>query len=231
MEEASSSSDIFVGLLACFLMGVVPVFFIISLVMTVVRKTKGWAFAMIGSVLLGFVCFVMIAIYGSDRAGAEESTKAVEAPVKFELTDGTAIFEPQGKWSVVDMGFRDTHLEIGSANGHDYYAVFVDEKENLPADFLLSDFVAVSLEFAKSTLSGPELGEPKPVKIAGMSGIQREIVGTAADVDYVYLCTFLEGPGRFYHLLGWTRAPYRETSVPLLEAVADTFREIEPKSP
>lgn len=229
MEEASSSSDTLIGLVACFLMGVVPILFIISLVMAIVRKSKGWAITSMATVLLGFSCFVLLAIYGADQAKEEGVETAKEAPVKFELSDGTAFFEPQGTWSFVDMGFRDTHLEIGNSNGHDYYAVFVDEKENLPADFLLSDFAAVSLEFAKSTLSAPELGEPKQVEIAGMPGIQQEVVGTASNVEYVYLCTFLEGPDRYYHLLGWTQVPYRETSLPQLESVAETFREIEPK--
>lgn len=233
MEEVTTAADStspILGLAACFLMGGMPIIFIISLIMTVVRKSKGWAILTVGSVVVGFVGLIIVGALAPDKESGDV-VAAKEAPAKFELTNGGAFLQPKGKWTVVDMGFNDTNLEIGNQNRLDYYAVFVDEKKNLPADFLLSDFAAVSLEFAKSTMSGVEIAEPVKVNIGGMAGIQQELVGTAGNIEYVYLCTFLEGKNRFYHLLGWTQVPYRDTSLPVLEEVAATFRETGPKAP
>ena len=66
--------------------------------------------------------------------------------------------------------------------------------------------------------------KPKPVKVGGVSALERRFILTQDKLRIQYIRCVVDGPEHFHYLSFWTLASRAKTSLPVLEAALRSFK-------
>jgi hypothetical protein len=146
-------------------------------------------------------------------------------PSTITATDGQSQITLPVGWSVQKDLHDDAELQAANLRQEQYVIVLTENK----ADFVDTDLASYADVVLDSFLENVET-EDRPtgrsVSINGAKALQYEIRGTVDNIKVVYWLTAVEGSQNYYQVLTWTLASKAEQNAPILQEVAQSFREV-----
>jgi hypothetical protein len=212
------------GLIACFLFVAIPVFFIVSLILAITRKSRAWTIATVITGTLGLLFIVGSLAFGfySGFQAVKEGRKAGE----FTTSDGLAMITGAAGWRILELNSEDATLSVGNLFAEEYLIVISEAKSIFEPGFGLTDFAEVASEQTIDSIEGAIVTELVAKTVNGMPAFEREISGEIEGIDITYFNTYLEGGSHFHQVLTWTLTKRKEKTMPNLKAAAASFREV-----
>ncbi|MCB1064340.1 MAG: hypothetical protein KDN20_15660 [Verrucomicrobiae bacterium] len=211
------------GIFGCVLVIVIPVLFIVSLILAIVKKSKAWTIVCVISGLLGLgligtsIFFAAKGISAAAKAASE--SKILTGP------DGQFHLDVPGNWSENNLGSEDASVQVGNLFREEYLLVIEEPKADFEAGFTVSDFAELASGMVEESLAVGNRGELTELTINGLPAARCRIKGSADGVQVVYLNTYVEGANHFYQVMAWTLPSKEKTAFPIFEKAVGTFRE------
>lgn len=209
------------GVLGCLLVISIPTLFVVSLVVALVKRSRGWAIAAgaTGSLLLALIAVAVVA----GVVGARRAARASDEIQTVSASEGRAVLDIPGNWSTLDLGNADAALTVGNLVREEYLIVIAEPISDFDLD--LDGFTSLASGLTTGALDGVESASPRPLEINGFPARRVEIDGTSDGLRVSYLGTYLQGAEHYYQLLAWTLPSKRAEAFPRFEQVVGTFRE------
>lgn len=201
-----------------------PAVFLFSLIMALTRKSRGWV---VGAVISGILAllFLVGGVVVAVLAGVKEAKESAR-PRAFSTSDGIATVMGAARWRDLDIGSEDASLGIGNVALEQYLVVISESRADFPEGYTLAEFAELASDQALANLAEVEAAEFSEVTVGGMPGLRHEVTGKADGLGIFYLNTYLESPGHYHQVMTWTLAENQDRYRSVLEAAADSFREV-----
>ena len=207
----------------------IPTLFIISLIKSFKRKTKGW---IVLCVFCGFLLIVPVSLifYGVYRGlinRLEYSTPEHDIPPGGEITSQDGLFKLKvpNDWKILKNLNEAAAMQVGNLMKEQYLIVIVDMKEDF--DGSLSEHVSITSQHIASSADNAQISEPEHLYINGRQAIRYYITGTIGRAKVKYVQTTIEGQQAYYQILAWTLPSRFEDASEAFEQVAQSFQEID----
>lgn len=226
MNEASTGYEMgyaLGGIFGCALMFAIPVLFIVSLILAIVKKSKAWTIVCVISGLLG-LGFIGVSSYFAVK-GISAAAKAASEAKTLSGPDGQFHIDVPGNWSDNDLGSEDASVQVANLFREEYLLVIEETKADFEADFTVSDFADLASSLVEESLVGGNRGELTELTINGLPAARCRIKGSADGVQVVYLNTYIEGAEHFYQVMAWTLPSKEKIAFPIFEKAVSTFRD------
>lgn len=229
----SDSSAYNMGFAAGAILGVVLVLGVIamglfSIIMSFVRRTKGWIIAAIIFCLLGavgVVTGVVFAARGMGKAIAEASK--AKAAVS---DDGWVSVEIPGRWTTLTELPENATLRVGNKFKEEYLMLISERKIDFEGALEIYAEVTTSA-MSKKLGANPEIGPIEDTMVGRFHAKRRRMAGKVSNLRIVYLHYSIESPEGFHQLIMWTLPSKERTAWPVFEKVAGSFAVVgSPKS-
>ncbi len=183
------------------------------------RPFRWWILAIIIVGLMGLAVCGIVGVGMLTLLGQEVEPSTITA------TDGQSQITLPVGWSVQKDLHDDAELQAANLRQEQYVIVLTENK----ADFVDTDLASYADVVLDSFLENVET-EDRPtgrsVSINGAKALQYEIRGTVDNIKVVYWLTAVEGSQNYYQVLTWTLASKAEQNAPILQEVAQSFREV-----
>lgn len=205
----------------------VPTLFIIGLVQSFRKKTKGW---IILTCLMGLVLLVPITAlsYGlfKGASNSQDYSSQQKVPENREIIseDGLCKLIIPTHWVLLENLNEAASLQIGNLLREQYLVVLSDLKEDF--DGTLQDHADSTSSNVIYNIAKGQRSEPEMLEISGYKAIRYTITGNVERLKIIYLHTTLEGQKAYHQILAWTLPSKAEESLKIFKDVIKTFEEI-----
>jgi acyl carrier protein len=211
-----------------FLMLALFAFGIISVIMAIVRRTKGWVitavvFALIG--IGGVVAAVVLGAVGMRKTLAEQAKQKTVTS-----DDGWVSVSIPGSWTLLPELPGEAALKAGNKFREEYAIVISESKADI--DGTLDDFAHAAITAIRGNLDSA--GEVSPIEnsTAGTFPARRcRLAGKVGNIRIAYLHFSIETPEGFHQLMMWTLPSKESRAWPVFERVAQSFAVVKPPPP
>lgn len=211
--------------IALFLM--VPVAFIVSLVLLIKTKKKGWLFMVVPSgallvlLIIGFMGVFAFGFYKGIQ-NSEQWTSGEEVPKdRVVVTDDEVMqMKLPNHWQMLKNLNDYAQLEVGNPRREEYLIVINDPKSSF--DGSLKDYADFALEKTRGALENGQVGEAEQTTLDGRRALQYEAWGDIEGLSVRYLFTFTESEGYFHQVITWTLKSRREKAFPVFREVLNS---------
>lgn len=210
------------GLIGCVLMIAIPVLFIVSLILAIVKKSKGWTIAAVISGLLGLGLIGVSAFMAFK--GVSEAIEESGNPKVLQGAEGTFEITVPGHWSEQDLQTPDASLQAGNLFREEYLVVIHEPKADFDPDFTIDDYAEVIGDIVSEGTENIDRGQVSTLEIQGLPARRYRLEGSVDGIRIVYLMTFVETADRFYQLMMWTLPSKEEAAFAHFEEAAANFR-------
>lgn len=232
--DVESAAFIFGVILGILLVIGLPLLFLVSLILFLKTKSKGWLAGMIlsGIAALGFIGIFMVPAfmegwkedmdpYSGDPG---ESGELDASSGRITSANELCSLKIPGNWSTMRDLNSDASLQVGNGFREEYLIVLVDR--NFEYDGTLEEHSDLTSSFILEGLSGAEDTGAEPTTIGGFNALQRILRGRITGLDISYLHTTIRGEEGFYQILAWTLTPREKSKFPLYREIVDSFQEL-----
>ena len=207
----------------------IPTLFIIALVKSFTKKTKGW---IILCIIFGFLLTIPVGLlsYGVYRRISSyteyiDMEEAVPPGGEIISEDGHFKLKIPDHWKILQNLNDAAIMQVGNPMKEQYLIVITDMKEDF--DGSLSDHVSITSQNLISATHDTQISEPEHLEINGCHCIRYYITGTIERAKVKYIQTTIEGKKAFYQVLVWTVPSKSEEAFEVFEQVLQSFREID----
>jgi hypothetical protein len=214
----------FGALFAIMLFLMVPAAFIVSLVLLIKTKKKGWLFLLVpsGLLLAGFFAAFSLAFAAGLKKGMEssrqwQSEEKVPEDRLVETSDALMKLKLPGHWQILKDLNEAAHLEVGNPRREEYLIVINDPKASF--DGSLAEYAEFIVDRTKNALTDGEVSGPEPITVDGRPALQYEVRGSVDKVNVQYLFTLTESAANFHQLITWTLASRKSKAFPVFQDV------------
>ncbi|MDF1658509.1 MAG: hypothetical protein P1U58_12915 [Verrucomicrobiales bacterium] len=213
-----------VAIFGCFVMVVLPILFVLSLVMAITRKSKGWTVATIATGVIGVIAIVISLVYAGKQGAAKLAE--MKQPRPFVTTDGLAEVSAPGIWTEQDFDNDVASLQIGNLIGSQYLLIISEKKREFVPEFGIDEYAETISEQMREIVENPIETELMPMEIGGLTAFRWELEGDIDGTPIAYLNTFIEGEEHFHQVLTWTLIEMKDRHFPLFRTTVESFREL-----
>jgi hypothetical protein len=202
------------------LVTLIPALFVVSLILALVKKSRGWAISagVAGVLLLGLVTLVVVGI-----AGVRQAARTANEPQTVTASEGRAVLDIPGAWRSLDLDNEDAALTVGNPLREEYLIVIAEPISDFELD--LDGFTELALGQTLGALDSAQPGAIEALTIQGFPARRTEITGSSDGLRMHYLVTYVQGAAHYYQVLAWTLPSKRAVAFPRFEQVVGTFRE------
>lgn len=198
---------------------VVPAAFILSLIMLIISKKKGWLFLLIPSALAGLG---LVALVGVGIAVGLKEAKKGSAPLVLKSTDAMVEISAPGNWKLLTKVNDDAQLQAGSLIREEYMLIFNEERADFQGN--LGDFGKIVMGHLQKALSSADVSAGEKLTINGLDAIQYTASGSVKGVNVDYLVTVVESPKYYHQIVTWTLHSKKDRAFPVLREAAASFK-------
>jgi hypothetical protein len=206
----------------------IPTLFIISLVKSFKRKTKGW---IVLCVFCGFLLIVpgSIITYGVLKGlikRAEYSALEHDIPPGGEIISQDGLFKLKvpNDWKILKNLNEAAAIQVGNLMKEQYLIAIVDMKEDFEGS--LTEHVSITSQRIVTSTNNAQISEPEHLYINSRQAIRYYITGTIGRAKVEYVQTTIEGQQAYYQILAWTLPSRFEDALEVFEQVVQSFQEI-----
>ncbi len=228
MDSSAYEAGKVVGaVIAVVAMIAVPIFFILSLILAIVKKSKGWTVVCVISTLLGLGILGLMgygaytAIAGDSSANLNENGEAISAD------NLLAIKVPKG-WrdvtSVVDN--EEASLSYGNVLRNEFLIILSEAQTDFEDGTTIRDYADLTAGLMKDALKNPQQSDYEAVSINGMQGLKCTMEGSTEGIKIVYLCHYLQCDSHYHQVLAWTVPSKREAAFKTFKKVCNSIRKV-----
>jgi hypothetical protein len=207
----------------------IPTLFIISLIQSFKRKTKGW---IVLCVFCGFLSMVPVSLifYGFYRGvinRLEYSAPEHDIPPGGEIISQDGLFKLKipNDWKTLKNLNEAASIQVGNLMKEQYLIVIVDMKEDFEGS--LTEHVSITSQRIVTSANNAQISEPEYLYINGRQAIRYYITGTIGRAKVEYIQTTIEGQQAYYQILAWTLPSRFEDASGVFEQVVQSFQEID----
>lgn len=200
--------------------------FLISLIMLIRSKKRGWLFLLIpsgvaGLLIAGAMVFGIVrGIQSASRTGYESAQVLPEDRVMVSEDNLVQVKLPS-HWNPMKDLNDDAQIQAGNARREEYMMVINDPKSDF--DGTLDEYGKVVVDLLTQNLENTSVTGPEKITINGNKGLQFEISGKIERINLRYLFTVFETSSSFHQLVQWTLNSKRDTAFPIFQKVLETF--------
>lgn len=207
----------------CILMVVVPAWFLVSLILAIVRKSKGW---MVSAIIAGVATLLLVGVTVAGAvASGVKAAKEQALPRQFTTTDGLASVEGPGTWSHLDMDSPEATLKVGNMVAEEYLIVISEPKADFPEGFGLPEYTEIVSNQIFENFDDATAEDAVRLEISGRPAFRRELKGKSDGIGIFYIVHAVEGEEHYHQILTWTLLERGDAKREKLQAAADSFRE------
>jgi len=200
-----------------------PALFLLSLVLAITRKSRGWT---VGAVVFGSLALLSVGgLVAAGVSAAVKSSRESAIPKDFTTSDGVAVVTGGPHWRDLGIGSDDASLGIGNPVREEYLVVVSEAKSDFPDGYTLRQFADLAGGLALAGMEDASVEEFREVAVNGLAGLRREVTGRGDGDRVFFLNTYVEGRAHFHQVMVWTLAERRDRARAALAAAADSFRE------
>lgn len=201
----------------------VGAFFLLSLIKSFTRKTRGW---IISAVVAGLI--TLVGLFGGiaffvQKVAAKAKTAREAADRKKLITsaDGTFSIEVPGNWKSMPELNDDAQIAAGNAIRDVYAMIIPNPRSDYDGSF--EEFDELVLEVLVSSLEKSHASPVENLTIQGHSARRRRVEGTIEKTRVVYYLVTLETKDTYYQIMAWTMPSRELTMKPMLDEVINSF--------
>ena len=199
------------------------IFFVVSLVMALTRKSRGWAVACGVSGVLA-----VLGVAGGARMAASQMIKLAEAASdpngekrRVVSADGRCGVEVPVAWRDKPDLHEDAVLGATDSGERTCVMVLTDLKADFAGD--LKEFDQLTVEAMAEALTGAEISMAESRVVDGCPAIYHRIGGTMDRLNVVYHRMSIETADAFHQVMVWTTASREKRMLPLMTAILGSF--------
>jgi|GEM_PF-701569 len=227
MNEASTAFDfrMIIEIISGVLLSMaLLILFIVSLIRSIVKRSKGWVMTAVFSGLIG-LSLLGTGIYFAASRVADEFKKSSQ-PKIFQTSDGVATLVGQGSWKKLNLDSPAASLKIGNLIAEEYLVVITEPRIDFEKGFTCKQFADLAVETSSKVIKSPKVAGLAPITINGLSAYQTRITGSVGGVSVDYLNTYVQGKKHFHQILAWTLPSKRRVAFPKFKNAVATFHEV-----
>lgn len=202
------------------------IFFVIALVKSFTRQTRGWIIGAVVSGILALVGLVglvgVMANFVSKGVVAAREARASKPKTK-SLASPDGHFQIQVPVDWKPMPELNEGASLGAGNFFDDQYVIVGE--TLRSDFAgsLEDFAQPSVEELLDSVEDEQVSGPEKRDVKQYPAIHYKVTGKVGLVRLVYFHTSLETPHAFYQIMAWTLPSKESEAEPVFRGIVESF--------
>lgn len=198
---------------------------VVSIIMALVRRTKGWIVAAIILSLIGLAgvgAGGFFAVRGFGKAMAERSK-----PKTMVSDDGWVSLEIPGSWRTMAELHDEASLKVGNPVREEYAIVMSESKSDF--DTTLDNYAKIAMGFIRDSL-GPnvQVGPVENTTVGQFTARRCRLAGKSNNIRVVYFHYSIETPEGFHQLIMWTLPTKEINAAPVYERVAASFAVVNP---
>ncbi len=205
----------------------IPTLFIISLIKSFKKQTKGWISLCVFSGFL-FLIPVSLVSYGIFSRITEYTEYAT---VEHDITPGGEITSKDGlfklkapsHWKILSDLNEAASVQVGSPVREQYLIVLTDMKEDF--DGSLTEHASITLEHILTGLDDAQVDGPEHLNINGCQSIRYYITGKIDLTKIKYVQTTISGQKAYYQILAWTIPSKSDEAFEVFDQVVRSFQE------
>ncbi len=221
---------VIIGILFCAVIFLgIPTLFIVSLVISITRRTKGWIILCIifGLLLLVPVGLFSFGVYRRFTQYKEYVAQEQVIPEGGEITSEDGLFKLKVPelWKILKNLNDVAVIQVGNPQKEQYLIVIVDMKDDF--DGSLTEHASITSQNIVSATNNYQISEPEHLDINGNHGIRYYITGTIDRTKVKYIQTTIEGRKAFYQILTWTIPSKSKEAFEVFEQAVQSFREVD----
>jgi len=202
------------------------IFFIIALVKSFTRQTRGW---IIGAAVSGILALVgmfglvgVMAKFVSKGVVAAREARAAKATTKsLSPPDDHFQIRVPTDWKPMPELNKSASLGAGSFSDDQYVIV----GETLKSDFAgsLEDFAKLSSDEVLESLEDGKVTGPEKRDLKKYPALHYKITGKVGLIRLAYSHTSLETPHAFYQIMAWTLPSRESEAEPVFREIVESF--------
>ena len=202
----------------------VGAFFLLSLIKSFTRKTRGW---IISAVITGLI--TLIGIFGGIAvvvqkvvAKARTASDAADKKKLMASNDGSFSIEVPGNWKSMPELNDDAQIAAGNSIRDVYAMIIPNPRSDYEGSF--KEFDELVLEVLLSSLEKSLVSPVESLTIQGHPAQRRRVEGTIEKTRVVYYLVTLETKDTHYQIMAWTMPSREMTMKPMLDEVINSFK-------
>lgn len=215
------------GIVGLLLLVAIPLAFIISLILLIVSKKKGWLFLLIPSGLLSLLLVVGfgVAVFMGITKGIENTSKLKSDQVVPDdrvvaSNDDQVKVKLPSHWDLLTNLNEAAQLQAGNPRREEYLMVISDSKEDFNGS--LPEYSDLIIRRLSDVLQDLSVEGPKKVTLDGREAMEYEVAGVVEGVSIHYIFTIAEGDSGFHQVIVWTLKSKRDVAWPVFREVLGT---------
>lgn len=197
--------------------------FLLSLIKSFTRKTRGW---IISAVVAGLV--TLVGLFGGigvvvQKVAAKAKTARDAADKKKLMTskDGSFSIEVPGSWKSMPELNEDAQIAAGNSIRDVYAMVIPNPRSDYEGTF--DEFDKLVLEVLLASVEKPEVSASESLTIQGRPARRRRVEGTIEKTRVAYHLVTIETKDTYYQLMAWTMPSREATMRPTIDEVIQSF--------
>ncbi len=196
---------------------------LLSFIMALVKRTKGWIIAAVffGMFGLAAVAFGVVAFAKGVKQGFNKA-KAAAVDKKVVSSDGQISLQVPANWDDLPELHADAALKVGNKFREEYAIVISEPKTDFEGT--LQKYSEITTGAMRENLENGTISNVQSLTIGGLPAIQCRVSGTTQNIKIIYLHTSIETPDGFHQLMLWTLPSKEATAWPVFERVAKSFQ-------
>ncbi len=201
----------------------VGAFFLLSLIKSFTRKTRGW---IISAVVAGLITLVglfggIVVVVQKVVAEAKTTRDAADKKKLMASNDGSFSIEVPGNWKSMPELNEDAQIAVGNSIRDVYAMIIPNPRSDYEGSF--KEFDELVLEVLLSSLEKTHVSPAENLTIQGHPARRRRVEGTIEKTRVVYYLVTLETKDTYYQIMAWTMPSREMTMKPMLDEVINSF--------
>ncbi len=202
----------------------IPALFILALIKTITKKSKGWIALLIITSILGLGAIGIIA-FGAHKGFKQIADNSEKSEVK--SSDGTCLIEIPGNWSEIPDSNEDASIAKGNLFKEQYVMVISESKADLEEEVSLQTYGEIVLQMMEESLKEAQYEQWEVSDLTHpLSGMTCHLSGSMDGIKIKYLLTVTEDQGHFYQILQWSIPSKWEKALPVFQEILKSFRSL-----
>lgn len=210
-------------IVACILLIVLPILFVLSLVFAIVRKSAGWSIVAVITFLLGVGLIVMTVFFA-----IKKNAKNAKEGKRVEAVSSTGVpyeLKAPGHWSRQNLGSSEADIQWGNLFREEYLATVSEPVVDFDDSYTLDKYAELLAGLTSEGMENLKKGDIVPSEHSLYPARECRIEGTIDGIRIVYLIFYFQGEKDFYQLNMWTLPSKEAKAFPVFREVAASFRE------
>ncbi len=197
----------------------IPAAFILSIIMLIISKKKGWLFLLIPSGLAGLGLIVLLGI-GVVAGVKAAKTNQVAHVVK--SNDSLIEISAPGHWRTLEKINDEAQLQLGAPGREEYMLVFNEARSDFRGG--LDEYGKLIVGHLQKALSDAVVSPGEKTTVNGLNAIQYTLSGTIKGLNVDYLVTVVESKKYFHQVVTWTLHSKKDKAFPVFRETTGTFK-------